>query len=355
MSLLRCSWSVRISVNTFVVAWVLGGCSAVVAQQGIGSPGSPGTVPADFPGNRQQTVAIPAPEGFPLSQPYQDYVDQVLAYWENSSGQVERLRCQFNRFAYDSGICNYVDPNTGQMVAHEIAGGLIKYEAPDRAIIEVDKKRIALPPNAQNANLEYRDLDAATMEKQRERYVSSGDAIFFFDYAEKQLIKQHLPQELQGQGIKNSPLPFLFGAKAEELKARYWIRPITPDNVQKQWWLEVYPKRRQDAEHYSRAVIVLGGDEFLPIQIQLFAPDHNPVKFALANGAVQPAVLKYQIYDFHNSEKNFSLGLNIVKLWRDEFSPRAQTLLGWKLVEKEAPAMAAQQPIPGGGDLGLPR
>jgi TIGR03009 family protein len=279
----------------------------------------------------------------------------VLAYWENSSGQVERLRCQFNRFAYDSGVCNYVDPNTGQMVAHEIAGGIIKYEAPDRAIIEVDKKRIALPPAAMNANLEYRDLDAATMEQQRERYVSSGDAIYFFNYAEKQLIKQHLPLELQGQGIKNSPLPFLFGAKADELKDRYWIRPITPENVQKQWWLEVFPKRRQDADYYSRAVIVLGGDEFLPIQIQLFAPDHNPVKFALADGAIRPAVLKYQIYDFHNSEKNFSLGLNIVKLWRDEFSPRAQTLLGWKLVEKEAPAVAAQQSGPGMGDRVVPR
>ncbi|MBL8854044.1 MAG: hypothetical protein JNK57_08740 [Planctomycetaceae bacterium] len=303
----------------------------------------------------QQTIPIPAPEGFPLSQGHQDYVDQVLTYWESSSSQVERLRCQFNRFTYDSGICNYADPTTSQMVAHEIAGGIIKYEAPDRAIIEVDKKRFAFPPSATNPNLEYKDLDAAAMEKQRERYVSSGDALYFFDYAEKQLIKQMLPVELQGQGIRESPLPFLFGAKAEELKARYWIRPITPDGVQKQWWLEIFPKRRQDAENYSRAVIVLGGDEFLPIQIQLFAPDHNPVKFELADGSIRPAVLKYQIYDFQNSEKNFNLGLNVVRLWRDEFSPRPQTLLGWRLVEKEAPTMAAQQPAPGVGTTPIPR
>lgn len=319
-----------------------GGFNAAIGDQGT-------------PVRNEQTIPIPAPEGFPLNQGYQDYVDQVLAYWENSSSQVERLRCQFNRFSYDSGVCNYADPTTSQMVAHEIAGGIIKYEAPDRAIIEIDKKRIALPPSASNPNLEYRDLDASTMEKQRERYVSSGDAIFFYDYAEKQLIKQLLPIELQGQGIKNSPLPFLFGAKADELKARYWIRPITPDNAEKQWWLEVFPKRRQDAEHYSRAVVVLGGDEFLPIQIQLFAPDHNPVKVILADGAVRPAVLKYQIYDFANSEKNFDLGLNVVRLWRDEFSPRPQTLLGWKLVEKEAPTMAAQQPAPGVGTTPIPR
>ncbi len=293
--------------------------------------------------NREQTIAIAAPEGFPLSQPYQDYVDQVLTYWESSSSQVERLRCQFDRFTYDSGVCNYVDPNSSQMVAHEIAGGVIKYEAPDRAIIEVDKKRIALPPSTSNPHLEYRDLDSATMDKQRERYISSGDALYFFDHAEKQVIRQNLPVELQGQGIRNSPLPFLFGAKAQELKDRYWIRPITPENVEKQWWLEVFPKRRQDAEHYSRAVIVLGGDEFLPIQIQLFAPDHNPVKYTLADGSTRPAVLKFQIYDFKNSEKNFNLGLNIVRLWRDEFSPRRQNFLTWKWVEKEAPAVATQQ------------
>jgi TIGR03009 family protein len=303
----------------------------------------------------EQTIPIPAPEGFPLNPAYQEYVDQVLAYWENSSSQVERLRCQFNRFTYDSGICNYADPATTQMVAHEIAGGLIKYEAPDRAIIEVDKKRFASPPSATNPSLEYKDLDAAAMELQRERYVSSGDAIFFYDYTEKQLIKQNLPRELQGQGIKNSPLPFLFGAKADELKARYWIRPITPDGVQEQWWLEVFPKRRQDAEHYSRAVVVLGGKEFLPIQIQLFAPDHNPVKIVLADGAVRPAVLKYQIYDFHSSVLNRDLGVDVARLWRDEFSPRPQTLLGWRLVEKEAPAMAAQQPAPGVGTTPIPR
>lgn len=324
-------------------------------QAGVGNNGFNGTVgdPASNVAS-EQTVAIPAPEGFPLSPAYQEYVDQVLAYWENSSGQVERLRCQFNRFTYDSGVCNYVDPATSQMVAHEIAGGMIKYEKPDRAIIEVDKKRIGLPPNASNPNLEYKDLDAANMDKQRERYVSSGDAIYFFDYAEKQLIKQNLPLELQGQGIKNSPLPFLFGAKADELKARYHIRPITPDGVQEQWWLEVFPKRRQDAEHYSRAVVVLGGKEFLPIQIQLFAPDHNPEKIVMADGAVRPAVLKYQIYDFHSSALNRDLGVDVARLWRDEFSPRPQTLLGWRLVEKEAPAMAAQQ-TPGAGTPIVPR
>lgn len=342
-------------VTGFVATALVGGLGSNLwaqtlggAAPGYGQPanrfGSSGLNEQGLPVNREQTVPIQAPEGFPLSQPYQDYVDQVLTYWESSSSQVERLRCQFNRYTYDSGVCNYVDPRSGQMVAQEVAGGIIKYEMPDRAIIEVDKKRIALPPSASNPNLEYRDLNATDMEKQRERYVSSGDAIFFYDYAEKQLIKQNLPMELQGQGIKNSPLPFLFGAKAEELKERYWIRPITPDDVDKQWWLEVFPKRRQDAEHYSRAVIVLGGDEFLPIQIQLFAPDHNPVKYTLADGSTRPAVLKYQIYDFKNSEKNFNfaLGANVARLWRDEFSPRPQTLLGWKLVEKEAPLMAAQ-------------
>jgi|GEM_PF-769842 len=294
-----------------------------------------------------QTVPINAPAGFPLDPKLEGYVDGVLGYWETSSSQVERLRCQFNRFNYDSGVCNYVDPATGQMVPHEIAGGQIQYENPDRAIIAVDKKRIALPPSTANPTLDYRDVDGATMEKMKERYVSSGDAIYFFDYSEKQLIKQNLPPELQGQGIKNSPLPFLFGAKAADLKARYWIKPVTPAGVEKQWWLEIYPKLRKDAEHYSKAIIVLAGDEFLPIQIQLYAPDHNPQKIMLTDGTTHPAVIKFQIYDFASSEKNFDLGLNVARLWRDEFSPRPQTLLGWKLVEKAAPSIQQAQTTDG--------
>ena len=37
-----------------------------------------------------------------------------------------------------------------------------------------------------------------------------------------------MPPELQGKAIVDGPLPFLFGADAQKLKQRYYLRIITP-------------------------------------------------------------------------------------------------------------------------------
>lgn len=287
-----------------------------------------------------QTVPIQAPPGFPLSAKHQEYVDGILQYWEASSSQIQRLKCSFNRWSYDSAVCNYIDPASNQMVAFEIAGGDIQFENPDKAYIAVEKKRLAIPPSANTPELQWRDLDSAAMEQQKERYICNGDAIFMFDFAQQQLIKQILPPEARGEGIKHTPMPFLFGAKAAELKERYWIRPLqTPDGVEKQWYLEVYPKKVQDAEHYSVARIVLAGDQFLPKSIQLFSPDYNPQKITLADGTTMPAVIKYQVYEFSDHKVNFTLN-KLLAPWRDAFNPRTPT--GWKLAEKQMASRQAQ-------------
>ena len=41
--------------------------------------------------------------------------------------------------------------------------------------------------------------------------------------------KRSCHPEMQGQSIGDGPLPFLFGAKADTMKSRYWIREITPN------------------------------------------------------------------------------------------------------------------------------
>lgn len=323
-----------------LVAWAalmaasLGFASTAVALQAdSAAPAGPSTS-----GNPYQSVALKAPPGFPLSAEHQEYVDGILQYWETSSSQIQRLKCSFNRWSYDSSVCNYQDPRTGRMVAYEIAGGELQFQDPDKAYISVERKRLAVPPSAGSPELTWKDLDAAEMDLQKERYVCSGDAIYMFDFAGKQLIKQNLPPELRGNGIKGTPLPFLFGAKADDLKARYWIRPMeTPPGVEKQWYLEIYPKYVQDAENYSVARIVLAGDEFMPKSVQLFSPDFNPQELRLADGGTMPAVIKYQVYEFQDHDVNFTLN-KLLNLWRDAFQPRTPS--GWRLVEKQ---MADQQ------------
>ena len=75
---------------------------------------------------------------------------------------------------------------------------------------------------------------------------------------DKEQVEEHrLPPELQGKAIANSPLPFLFGAEAQKLKQRYFIRIVTPQGVQDQIWLEAYPRYQQDAANFHHAQFVI--------------------------------------------------------------------------------------------------
>ena len=51
-----------------------------------------------------------------------------------------------------------------------------------------------------------------------------GKSVFEYRHQDKHLVERPIPKELQGQSIVDGPLPFLFGAEAAKLKARYWLR-----------------------------------------------------------------------------------------------------------------------------------
>ena len=76
--------------------------------------------------------------------------------------------------------------------------------------------------------------------------------------ADKKLKVHPLPKEMQGEAIADGPIPFIFGAKADKMKQRYWIRDITPkEEIGKHTWLEVFPKYQHDAVNFSSAMLVL--------------------------------------------------------------------------------------------------
>ena len=89
----------------------------------------------------------------------------------------------------------------------------------------------------------------------------------------KQVEEHRLPPELQGKAIANSPLPFLFGAEAQKLKQRYFIRIVTPPDVQDQIWLEAYPRFQQDAANFHHAQFVITTRGMSPFALMLVDPN----------------------------------------------------------------------------------
>ncbi len=66
-----------------------------------------------------------------------------------------------------------------------------------------------------------------------EYWTCNGKSIFQVDAKKKQIIEQPIPAELQGKSITDGPLPFVFGAKADTLRKRYFMRIVTPPDAAK--------------------------------------------------------------------------------------------------------------------------
>jgi TIGR03009 family protein len=216
---------------------------------GAPQPGVP--LPPQGPtiANRQQALPqLPPP--IQLTPQEQAELDQALKAWESSSARIKNFSCTFERRDFDPVF----SPDKPR-----IDKGQIKFEAPDKGMFMIEAADQGKTP--------------AAGQRRAERWICDGKSIFQFDYVTKQLIDHQLPPQLQGQAIANGPLPFLFGSSAEHLKQRYFLKVVTPSDVQgKQVWLTGFPRFQADAANFSQADIVLSARDMQPIGLRQFPP-----------------------------------------------------------------------------------
>ena len=239
---------------------------------------------------------------FPQLPPEQEkYLHNLLDYWQQSSDQVKQYICDFQRFEYDTEIVNYRDAQSNQLAAHSIATGQIRYAAPDRGYFETTGMMdFKAPPKAPGQEAEYERRDTSGP---LEKWICDGRNIYEFDFDAKRLYETEIPKTMQGDGLANSPLPFLFGANKALLLDRYWVRVITPEGATNEYWLEAFPKRVEDARTYSKIEIIIAEEDFLPKAMHMYSPQYDPKKnnygsryFAFGNRRVNAK--SSQIQDF---------------------------------------------------------
>ena len=83
---------------------------------------------------------------------------------------------------------------------------------------------------------------------------------------------------MRGKAIADGPFPFLFGAQAAKIRARYWLRVITPPDTQGEYWLEAVPKTQVDAANYKKVTIILAQKDYLPRAIQVYPVNYDERK-----------------------------------------------------------------------------
>ncbi|HEV3003036.1 MAG TPA: TIGR03009 domain-containing protein [Pirellulales bacterium] len=190
-------------------------------------------------------------------------LELVLQAWEQKSAQVKTLICTFQMWNYFQG------PNQKGNGPTRVCRGEIRYAAPDKGhyqILEEAKDSAAAPPQF--------------VEKEGEHWVCDGKAVYEFDQRDQKLIERRLPEELKGKAISNSPLPFVFGTTADQMRQRYWLRVATPKElVGKEIWLQIEPKFAEDRANYAFATVILDNKQVLPKALSLVLPNGDRTNY----------------------------------------------------------------------------
>lgn len=223
---------------------------------------------------------------FQLTAHQEAELNRALKVWEQSSSQVKTFECGFHRFTYD--------PTFGRPDQPLVDKGELKYSSPDKGSFKIEGPRA-------------------------EHWICDGVSIFEYKFKDKQLVEHRLPPELRGKAIADGPIPFIFGANAEKLKQRYFLRLTTPaEKHGQEIWLEAYPRYQQDAANFQKADLILTVKNMQPFAVQVYKP-----------GGVQR-----EVYQFESIEVNQKDLLRFLK--GDPFMARLPGM-DWKHVVEEAP------------------
>jgi TIGR03009 family protein len=269
----------------------------------------------------------------PLNEAQQKYLDQVLTIWEQRTAKIERYQCNFTRWVFDPSQNSNPD-------AASKAEGLLKFMEPDKGLFRIDKLEFF-------GGRDPRTNAPLYQENQRQKFgeywICDGQYVHILDRNEKKCTKYQLPPENRGKGIYRSPLPFLFGVKAQEIYSRYWIRPIAPPaNVKDAVYLETYPKRPDDAGNYSRVQIVLDAKEVLPKALIVFLPNWRADQ------------QHREIYEFSNRSDRSGNALDKLQEavhWKEDFIPTTLTK-DWVIIVEPYEIAQAPGAAPAAGQEG---
>lgn len=201
------------------------------------------------------------PQWLPLAPDHEKYLNEILNYWEHKTSSISRYRCDFERYEYEVG--RYAKfPKT-------YTTGKIQYEAPDKGLFQAEVIKHRTPPK-QPGGVPGMQVQ---VDGPREHWIYDGTSIFEFNYLLKQIIRRPLPPNMKGKQIAEGPLPFMFGAKVEQIKRRFWLRVITPPDKKGEYWLEGIPRTLQDSQNFSAMTIVISEKDFLPQAMLMLHPN----------------------------------------------------------------------------------
>lgn len=299
---------VQVTRSALLILTVYLVASATAAQQ-----------PAPQQVAQQQSAPGQPPLGFQLNPVQQAFLDQVLNTWQAQSAKIDTFKCPFERWEYNVAF------GPGQDVPLNKDKGELSFKKPDKGsfqITEVKRWQAQPVPPGQQPPVQVQGDWIVQKDAIGEHWVCDGKSVFEYRHDQKQLVERPIPPHLQGKAIVDGPLPFLFGAEADKLKARYWMRVEQQPNAN-EIWLVALPKYQAQAADFKAIEVILDRQRLLPKAMQVHLPDgsRHMYMFDLAQATVNGP--------FDRIRALFQ-------------SPR--TPLGWKRVVESVSVQQAAQP-----------
>lgn len=276
----------------------------------------------DNPQRTGQNQVVPAagrgPERVVQAEPEKlpPALETILRDWETKSSQIKFLHGSHTRTVYN-------------LVFQEerVAKGKFFLQTPDKGRIDL----VGEKPKAgvKSARIGLNGEPFHIVPDRSEKWICTGDEIVMVDDEQKTYQPIPLPEEAKGTNIINTPLPFLFGMKADDAKRRFHfeLNKETKENAV----LIIHPKMEADLQNYKKAFVILDKSTYLPTAVKLIDPTAN-----------LETVYKFEAVKINDNGIRAKIGE--VLGWRDKdiFRPDLKGQ-GYKLVLPPAPEAPPQK------------
>jgi len=185
-------------------------------------------------------------------------LDAILVAWERNTAKIKTLSGEHYRYEFNDVF-----------QTEKRCRGRFWFESPDKGRIDME----GAPPKEGEVS-KMADPKTGTpytiQVGQEENWICNGQTITIVDPAQKQFEVHEIPPAVQGDNIVNSPLPFLFGLKADEAKKRFQMKLVQDSEAEVA--IDVIPLTKVDSQNYKQARVVLVKPHFLPRSVALIDP-----------------------------------------------------------------------------------
>lgn len=214
------------------------------------------------------------PPGFPLNALQQAAIDQVLDAWQNESANITTYSCNFERWEFVLAFSPRINGDVAPLNKNH---GELTYSKPDKGSFQITKifTYTELTAPADQPQAPKRGDWIEQTNAIGEHWACDGKSVYEFRADRKQVIERPLPPHAPGETILDGPLPFLFGAEANKLKEKYWIRIDDRINNPAQINLVAWPKTREQSGNFSQVDVILNRQLLLPEAMRVTLPNKD--------------------------------------------------------------------------------